>query len=150
MIRGISFQTPNGYFGVFADITKNIEINRKFWFILDDQIYHRFDGESFFESDKYNGDDFEKKISDRNYYVYFANIQAFPTEKDFVGINTYDDFHNSKCEIIILIIDSYFVDVYAKDENTIEKIKLNALESGFTKIDYITEQNDRNPELRAV
>lgn len=152
-MRGIGFQIPNGYLGLFSDITKSIEINRYSWFILEDQVFNKSSdtsNEFFFNADRYKGNDFQKKITDEDYYVIFVNLQAYFSDNDFIEINTYDDFQNSNCEIMILISDGIFVDVYAKDENIIETIRLNAQRNNFTKIAYITDENDNRTEFCAI
>lgn len=153
MIRGISFHIPNGYLGLFSDITKDIEINRYFWFVSEDQVFNKSidtSNEFFFDSERYIGNDFQKKVIDKNYYVIFANLQAYLSANDFIKIDTYDDFQNSNCEIVILISDGIFVDVYAKDKNIIEAIRFNAQHNNFSEIAYITDENDNRTEFCAL
>lgn len=68
----------------------------------------------------------------------------------FIELNTYEDFLKSDCEIIILITDSVFVDIYAKDEMVINKIKYNAEQCDFKDIAYITDENDYRTYLSAI
>lgn len=152
-VRGISFRIPNGYTGVISRIIQSIEIDKYFWAISEDQVFNTSICQNsgyFFESDRYTGNDFQKKIMNQNYYIVFANIQAYPSDDDLIEIKTYDDFKSSHCQIIIMISDGIFVDVYAKDKNIIDTIKGNAQYSDFTEISYITDRNDSRIEFRAI
>lgn len=146
MIRGISFEVPNKRFPIIYLITKNIDIKKYYWFLVKGDVYKN--NESFFDKDKYSGNELEKIINNENCYVVFLNLQAYKYMEDFMTINNYNEFLKSKCELIIFFNDSSYVDVYTKDIEIIETIKNNAEYNKFKNIKYITKENDPRPGVK--
>jgi hypothetical protein len=141
MIRGICFEVPHDRFPVLYLITKGINVGKYFWILVEDDVLR--DWENYFEKDRYPGSEFEDVIKDKNCYAVSINLQAYINESDFANIRSYNDFVNSKCELIIFINDNTRVDIYAKDLGQIEIIKRNAEQNRFEDIMYITEENDQ-------
>ncbi|MDP4120586.1 MAG: DUF2691 family protein [Bacillota bacterium] len=142
MIRGLTFKVPNKHGSILYDILQDIEVQKYTWKIDEEEIYIK--DESLFPNDIVDGIEFEKRIMYPSYYVIFVNLQAYAVYSDFNDINSYEDFTKSECEILILVTDSIFVDVYVKDIKIIERIKSNAIKNNFSEINYISEKNDRN------
>ncbi len=151
MIRGIQFQIQNGFEKIFKFIFTDIDVNKYNWINIesDDQVFNLNDNNFLFTQLTYTGNEFKKIISKNNYYAVFVNLQAF-SSKCFNAITTYGEFINSDCEIILLITDSIFVDIYAKDFKIIEVIKKNAYKNGFSNIRYITDENDTRTKITAI
>lgn len=148
MIRGLRFENQNSYNSYLDKLLHGIDIRKYVWEIDEDQVFTK---EGFlFSEDSYTGDSFSELITQPSYLVFFINLQAYPIGIGYLDIETYDDFRKSSCEILIFVTDSIFVDIYAKDENIIETIKLNAERNNFTKIQYITDENDTRKEFRAM
>lgn len=59
-----------------------------------------------------------------------AIIKVYSNCTDNIIINTYEDFCNSNCDIIILIYDYLFYEIYLKKEDDIFKIIKNADKHG--------------------
>ena len=142
MIRGIRFKIPNGYQCILGIITKNVNIEKYFWYDVEskDQVFNN-NFEFFFDNTYYDGKTFSKLINSIDYYVIFIKLQAHNTD-DMSEINSYGEFLKSNCEMMFFIVDGIFVDIYAKYKNIIETIKLNAQKNDFTEIEYITNEND--------
>ncbi len=146
MIRGLSFEMPNGHDSYLNTILSGILLEKYTWMISEDDAF--VDLENYlFNSDVFTGEAFIEIIATPSYYVLFANIQAYRSEDDFYEIETYADFLHSKCELIIFIVDAVFADIYAKDQIIIERIKKNAEENKFENIRYITDENDIRTEF---
>lgn len=47
------------------------------------------------------------------YYLYESEIQS---------INSYEDFINSRCVLLLLVNDVYYYDIYCKDERIMQNI----------------------------
>ena len=150
MTRGISFQIPNSYDKHIAHILSGIDPNQYVWRINEDEVYRTVDFEYLFSKNVYSGKELQELISAQEYYAVFLNLQGYMSENDIDEINSYEDFLNSKCKIIVLVADNTFVDIYAKDINLIETIHLSAKEYDYTDISYITDQNDMRSVLRVL
>lgn len=122
MIRGIRFRIPNAYGRVLADILQSVNCGDYNWKVEDDQIFLDGDNASLFKEKSINGNEFKSIISQKDYYTIFAKIKAFPRENDIKDITKYEDFVNSGCEIMLLIVDSIFVDIYFKKEKIAKKL----------------------------
>lgn len=150
MTRGISFQIPNSHDKHIANILSGIDLNQYVWRINEDEVYRTVDFEYLFSKNVYSGKELQELISAQDYYAVFLNLQGYMSENDIAEINSYEDFLNSKCKIIVLVADNTFVDIYAKDINLIETIHLSAKEYDYTDISYITDQNDMRSVLRVL
>lgn len=51
-------------------------------------------------------------------------------------IKTINDFYKSDCELILLVTDNIYVEVYSKNEDYLSIIKNNLLKAGITKWEY--------------
>ncbi|MEG1798171.1 MAG: DUF2691 family protein, partial [Clostridium sp.] len=107
----------------------------------EDEIYLK-DGKELFEEKQVTGKDFLNKITQIDYSIIFANIKAYPEKNISSEINNYEDYLNSRCELIILCYDVFYYEVYSKSENIIEVIKTNCIKNGFREVEYITKEND--------
>lgn len=141
MYRGINFKVPNQWGTLLFDILHGTSYDNFTWKIVEDEVYVT-GGNFLFTSDTLNGQSFKKIISSDPYYVVFANLQAFPNENAICEINNYSDYMNSECEIVILVCDNIFVDIYTKNQHDIELLEKNALKHGFSEIKMLTDKND--------
>lgn len=71
----------------------------------------------------------------------FLILQVFLKDKPIAKIETYDDFKDSDCELLILIHDVEYVEIYIKDNLLSEKVLLNIKQMGI-KYDVKTLEND--------
>lgn len=142
MNKGISFKIPNEYGSFLNDILKGINIKEYTWKINEDEVYFNH-AEDLFTSEVLEGQKFERLIAFPSYYIVFVKLQAFTNPSNLSLIETYEDFINSDCNILILICDNIFVDIYAKASKDIDTIKKNACNCNFSEIKYITELSDK-------
>ena len=113
MIRGICFCVPNGCPKLFEKILHDIDIIKYTWENIenDNQVYRLNKNNDFlFTKPFYTGYEFKKLISSNNYYSIFVHLHAYFTN-ELQKIDSYYDFLNSKCQMIILLTDSIFVEV---------------------------------------
>ena len=54
----------------------------------------------------------------------------------------YEDFCKSNCQLLLLIADCRYVEIYTKDPNIAKVIYENALLSDYTEVEYVTDSND--------
>ena len=152
-MRGISFLIPNQYGRYLFDILEGIDINKYFWKTGGEEAYYIEEnmlGEPLFPKPHiYSGTELYSRISEKEYYVIFADLKAFINKKDVEEVATYEDFVLSPCEFALLIVDCSYVTIYAKDQQSIARIYAKAVAAGFENIEYITDGNDTRTTLSA-
>ena len=95
----------------------------------------------------YTGEDLYNRISVKHYYVIFADLKAYKEKTHVQDIATYEDFLNSQCEIVLLIVDSTHVAIYIKDQHVTERLYRKAVHNGYENIAFITDENDLRTTL---
>lgn len=149
--RGVRFLVPNEYGHLLQDVLNTIDVERYFWHIDSVEIYKSNDdegsGDNLFPLDNSNrilsGKKFKKLISENIYYTIFGEFKAFTKDSEVREINTFEDFRKSKCEIVLLIVDSIYYDIYCKDVNTILSIYESSVQSGYDNVEFIDEKDTR-------
>lgn len=152
MIRGIKFKVPTDCKKIFDLILNNIDISKYYWTNIEreNQVFLLNESNDFlFEKSQYSGIEFEMLIRNNEYYAVFVKLQACKTDacKEII---TYSDFLNSDCEMIILITDEIFIDIYVKNSDDLERIKSNAEMNSFLNIQYLTDENDKRDIICAI
>lgn len=143
MYRGVSFKIPQVNSNVLWNILGCIDLNKYFWKCIDTQseIWTNKTNEAFFSDEYYSGEQFTKRIRS-DYYIVFLKLEAYYKIDDFNDIHTYEDFINSDCQILFLINDCEFVEIYIKNHKDMVAIYRNANKMNFENVRYITEKND--------
>ncbi|MDH6368576.1 hypothetical protein M2444_000354 [Paenibacillus sp. PastF-3] len=86
-------------------------------------------------------------MENNEYYIIFANFKAFPQEKDVTDVQTYEEFLNSDCQLVLLVVDCEYATVYCKDQGKLEALYHNAIANGYEDVQYITYENDFRTRL---
>ncbi|MGF7059032.1 DUF2691 family protein [Brassicibacter mesophilus] len=150
--RGVRFFVPNAYGDFIWKVLKDIDIIKYHWHIDSDEIYKVIDDEmiddNLFNSDRIgslvlSGIEFKSHIFNHIYYAIFGEFKAFPQHSQISIVNTYEEFLRSDCEIVLLIVDNIYYDVYCKNKNYLEIIYQNAINNNFENITYIDENDGR-------
>lgn len=151
MKRGIFVDIPNEYDNLLWKVLKPIDItsfdwrveNEESYFILPDGL-----GPELFSEDKkvMSGLEFKKLIKDNIYYLIFADLKAYPKGEVLEEIETYEEFKESKCEVVVLVADGDYIHIYAKGREAIKLMYENALNQGFY-VEYVTDENDGRTRL---
>lgn len=137
---GIRFEIPNKYGMFLKKIFENVNLSDYYWNIIDEEIL--FLDEFSLDKEQYSFDEMSV-ILEKNMYLIFGNIQLTKSCNEVSMIKSYTDFVKSECEILILIVDSSYVDIYSKKKDILVKINENARLENYEKIEYI--YNDDNP-----
>lgn len=152
-MRGISFEIPNAYGNYLLEILDGTPIKDYTWKVVDVESYfieNETLGDLLFPSPCIiKGENLYKKISKENHYLIFVDIKAFPKEADVKEITTYQQFVESECQFVLLVVDSSYVMIYAKDQLTIKQIYAKAVTASYENIAYITDDNDERDTLIA-
>lgn len=152
-MRGLSFEIPNKYGQYLFDILNAFDFKQYVWKTGGEEAY-------YIENDKlgtplfpkphvYTGEAIYKRISKRDYYVIFADLKAFPDPLHVKEITTYEEFLNSRCEFVLLLVDCSYVTIYAKNPEVINAVYAKAIASEYENVAYITDENDSNTTLVA-
>lgn len=145
--RGLRFLIPNGYGSLLSDILEPIDCCKYNWHIDNDEIHLIVDDaltdKWLFTEKVVEGKDFLRLIRENRYYLIFAELTAFPKEAHIASISCYNEFLKSECEIIVLVYDCSYVDIYCKYEELLGKLFTNALGKGYENVRYIAEDDDR-------
>ncbi|GGO01028.1 DUF2691 family protein [Saccharibacillus kuerlensis] len=151
MIRGVSLKIPNQHGRFLRDLLKPFGVSEYDWWVGGEESYLIVDGE--FEPlfpglvECMEGDSLKRRIEGNEYYLIFQDLKAFPKGTKPIEITTYSEFMNSDCELTLLVIDSSYIAIYCKDTDMTRKIYDNAKELDYTKVAYITEENDFRTRL---
>ncbi|MCY7859479.1 DUF2691 family protein [Bacillus sonorensis] len=151
MRRGVSFQIPNEYGNYLWKILKPFNVGNYLW-KMGGESYFVIDGELDYEqflldNSVIEGADLASRLRNNQYYAIFVELRAYPLGKVVNQINTYEEFMNSECELVLLLVDSSYVSIYCKDTNVVEKLYLNALKNEFEDVKFITDENDVRTSL---
>ena len=148
MIRGISFKISQKEPNVLLDILSAIDLTKFYWYNIKEQaeVYTEELEDDFFLKDYYKGEEFFRYIEKSNLII-FLKFQAYLQFSDYENIRTYDDFIKSDCQLILLIYDCEYVELYVKDSNYATIIYEEAIKNGYDTIDYITDNNDERTSM---
>ncbi|MBM7095146.1 DUF2691 family protein [Bacillus sp. H-16] len=150
-MRGITFEIPNAYGHYLSEILDGVK--GLTWKIGDGESYvieNETLGVPLFPSACIVEEDvLLKEVSKKDYYLIFADLKGFPEKSDVREITTYKEFVESECQFVLLVIDSSYVTIYSKDQSTIKHLFSKAVEAGYKKIEYITDENDERTTLIA-
>lgn len=144
---GISFWIPTNNEKSIRSIFDKIPIENYLWNLKEDDIYNipcLKENQFLFTKKVIEGTEFKNKINNKKYLVNFCNLQAFTNLKEIRMIDSFKDYINSNCQLIILITDGRLVQVYSKHEVHLIQIQENAEKSKFTHVKYIPEIEDVN------
>ncbi|MEK7015956.1 DUF2691 family protein [Bacillus sp. FSL R9-9410] len=147
MKRGITVDILDGYDNLLWKVLKPIDITVFDWqavgreeayIIIGNEL-----GPELFSEDKeiIEGSELKKQIKDNIYYLLFVDLKAYPKGEELGEIETYEEFKESKCEVVVLVADGDYIQIYAKNQEEIEMMYENALNQGFY-VEYITDKND--------
>lgn len=151
MKRGITVDIPNENDNLLWKVLKPIDISSFDWWVGSEESYLVARGgldEALFpeEPSIVEGSDLKRLFKDNIYYVIFADLKAYPKGEEVVDIETYEEFKESKCELVLLVADSTYVTVYAKDQKEIKSLYENAQNQGYY-VKYVTDENDGRTRL---
>jgi hypothetical protein len=152
MKRGMSFEIPNEYGSFLWEVLMPFEITEFVWasggeesyLVVDDELQEPLFPEEI------NGMDgllLRELLEENKYYLIFVNLQAYPKGNNSLRIETYEEFVNSNCQLVLLVVDSIYVTIYCKDNAKLESLYQNAKLKGFNNLQYITDENDTRTRL---
>ena len=153
MKRGIQFEVPNEWGSHLGEALKPFNISNFDWYNGGEEAYRLTEGvmEPLFHGEMYGmkGEDLSEILQSTFSYIIFADFKAYPQGESTKDVLTYEEFLNSQCQLIVLVVDSSYVAVYCKDTEMLNLIYQNAVEKRYEKVKYITNENDTRTKLSA-
>ena len=153
MIRGISCKINKLWGDVFKQIVGEINLKKYTWKVVDGYIdvynIERLQEKTIFDKDLISGEEFMDFIKTENdYNPYLFSIQG-SLKKFFKVVSKYYEYKKSPVEIIIMITDSEWLDIYSKDIDIIKTIEKNLINNkNFYDIELITDENDSRTSFK--
>lgn len=133
----IKFMIDNEYDTILNKIFNGIDLTQYNCRIEEEEVYNEV-GQVFFNELTYTGKELVEIIK-QSHYPNFLNLQFYTGNIANNPIQNYEQFINSNCEMVILIVDSIFVEVYCKNQENIKKIFINATDNNFSNIEMCKE-----------
>lgn len=145
MIRGVFIKIIKRIDRILVELLNGINIGQYKWYNVKNQkeawCLENGEKDEFLKDIYYHGKDFEKIIN-RDHYLIFLKLEVFGENVKKVNIHTYEEFQNSDCQILILIYDCNYIELFSKEKDIIQSIYANLKEKDFAEVEYITDKND--------
>lgn len=152
MNRGINLLIPNRHGSVLGELLEPFDTAACHWYNGGEEAYFIQNGK--LEKPLFQGEicgmdgALLKEIIDNNeYYVMFADLKAYPKETSVVNVETYEEFLDSRCQLVLLVSDCEYVSIYCKDQEILERLYNHAISKGFAEVKYVTDDNDSRTGL---
>jgi hypothetical protein len=142
-LRGIRFQTEqNNHIGLI-DIFSPLHAESYYWH-LDNVSIMSSDGAAleFNQPGFSEGQEILNEFNKGKLFAIFGEFIAFKDKGIEQEIKTWEDFNNSSAQIVILIVDAYYFDIYLKDQKLLDEYYQHILRLGY-KPELIDENDDR-------
>ncbi|GKV68635.1 hypothetical protein NCCP2716_11330 [Sporosarcina sp. NCCP-2716] len=152
-MRGVSFYIPDECDNILAGLLDGVDIEAFEWklggmnetYVMENNELGRL----LFQDEVMSGETLRRVLSESEYYLIFVDIKAFPTGSTTPvnDIATYEQFLASDCQLVLLVADSSYVWIYAKDHQMIGELYAKAVNAGYERVTYLTDENDTNQTL---
>ena len=150
-MRGLSFKISNPRGLPLLQIFACANVKNYYWYVVGEQndTWDSSMERLLLEQFAYDGSSFYETIK-REHFLIFLKLQAyFPSDK-YDEILSYDDFQKSRCQLLLLIHDCCYVDIYIKDQTIIEETYQYAVSSGCQNVRYIEDENDTRTKMSVL
>ena len=124
---------------IVSSLLSNVNVEDYYWTILESEVYKKADT---VECDgRYTGKEFKKALKDLDScYIVRINIQA--SKRVIDAVEYYDEYINGECELVILIHDVIYNEVYCKLAKECDLIKKNCLKLDYDEVEVINDDSD--------
>ena len=124
---------------ILNTLLTNINVEDFNWLILESEVYKKADPVDY--DGKYTGKEFKKALKDLDAcYIVRINIQA--SKRVIDAVEYYDEYINGECELVILIHDVIYNEVYCKLAKECDLIKKNCLKLDYDEFEVINDDSD--------
>ena len=143
---GLSFENKSDI-NILKEILKNVDLSSYQFYFTEEELYDR----NHMDLTTFGLQEYKRNIEEflnENYYIIFLVMQIYKKveEKNRQEINTYLDFQNSNCSLILLISDSSDIEIYFKD-NELKNQIINNLKRLNIEYEETTLENDTRTKM---
>ena len=150
MLKGIFLQADHEK-QPFAlrSILRCIDMVKYDWYNIMDQneTWADINGVKFLDEEFYTGKALSQRMEQDYLMIIFLKLQAYLKSGTFYDIHTYEEFLASDCQLLILIADDDYFDIYSKDQTSIQTLYQMALSESFIDVKLLTTENDQRFKL---
>ncbi len=148
MIRGVSFSIIPNEQEKLLNLVRSMNTENYAWSYIASQseIITQDQGGNYLEDDSYNGNAVLDLFGENNYII-FLKLQAYVSQDPDDEIHTYIEFVDSSCQILFLLYDCEFVEIYMKNADSSRRLYENAVLQGFRNVEFITDNNDLREKM---
>lgn len=150
-MRGVSFKISNPKGLPLLQIFACVNVKNYYWYVIDNQndSWDSHMERLLLDHFSYDGFSFYEAIQ-QEHFVIFLKLQAYLLHDKYDEILSYDDFQKSECQLLLLIHDCCYVDIYIKDQAIIKEIYQYAVSSGCQNVRYIKDGNDTRTTMSVI
>ena len=143
---GLSFENKSDI-NILKEMFKNVDLSSYQFYFTEEELYDR----NHMDLTTFGLQEYKRNIEEfinENYYIIFLVMQIYKKgeEKNRQEINTYLDFQNSNCSLILLISDSSDIEIYFKD-NELKNQVINNLKRLNIEYEETTLENDTRTKM---
>jgi hypothetical protein len=139
----IDIEVTGSYNNYLQRIFEGVNLSGYEWEIITDDTLFSEGGltkQGIFTNKLISGTEFYKCIAKEQYLMIFVDIKAYPIGKEHVEIKTLNDFLKSNCELVFVCVDSWYINIYCKNEEVLKAIFNNCKDDDFKKVEYLSEE----------
>ncbi|WP_047984738.1 DUF2691 family protein [Ornithinibacillus californiensis] len=147
MKRGIMFNIPNARGKFLYEILHDLDIWHYIWQVDPVESYKEIEiGETLFPSSSEDHILTSKELSEiisegENQYLIFVDLKGYRKKEEVRDIRSYEDYLESECQFVLIIVDTTEVYVFAKQPELNEQLFKIAKRNGYKDIKYLTDEN---------
>jgi len=93
----------------------------------------------FESNESISNEQFIQTLADHSHYLVFAEWKAFPDVESIRPITNFKEFASSDCQFIILVVDTCFITLIAKDDSLLANIHNTLLANGVPNLKILDE-----------
>lgn len=143
MIRGLSFKISQGISNPLFNILAGVDAEKYSWFCVPNQeeVWDTDSNLPFFKKADYNGREFADLIK-RDCNIIFLKLQAYISKSEYFNISSYDEFIKSDCQLLLLVYDCIFAEIYCRNTDITKAIYNSIINKRYSDVAFITDSND--------
>ncbi|WML58093.1 DUF2691 family protein [Neobacillus sp. PS2-9] len=148
---GVFFIVPQEYEDLkIESILKFINIEDYKWHITTNDVFVRNDDwkQTFLEGEEVvSGLKLKEELREKDYYPIFLNLRAYPNDLPIqeihkTPITNLQEFIQSKCVLMLVIIDCGEVGIFVKDPSYLTFLNQDILSKGYEEFRFIKTSED--------
>ena len=116
-----------------------IGLDRYYFKVVDDAVFSH--GKRIEIMENFSVNYFQEMI-EKSFVGERLVLHLYPKNTDYEEIDNYEDYKKSKCEMIILLYDFYYLEIYCKNQAWIQKLMHTASNTPGAVVEEKYEETD--------